>query len=295
MSDFDKSGDPEICMSLSRGQIPCDDTDFSTKFNEEFDLLRSYLFTKGARFIYDGKVRLVYDSQIKKIKQRYNNKINTGQMTEEQAGWRAKDMRNRIMKYARRFTHPIGLVMAKTKKQSGLSDADALKSAVINWHSKQNLPENLPENMKDQMVLARKKELKQNFELEKQKLLQLNKNQWSEVFKEMIDGASRSNQDVNNSLGIPKEFDLFERRLFLMSIAISALNVLFSDDPTAAIMHEFAVNFVLFVGGFVGGGLASAYACSGTGSEALLCVTVASIMSGAFALQGYESYSKRGK
>lgn len=259
-------------------------------FQLELDALRTLMFNNGARLTWDRNVRIGYDFILKKMTDYYRNQIKTGKMTPRKAGWSAKFMRNNIMKALRLITHPIGLKKEKMHKVAGMSNYKAFKSAVANVKTKQYLPKNFNNLSKMEQETIRKpikEKIMRDFNKNPNEIREIFNADKTAVYEQMIESAGNANDKFTRQLKFPEGLSLIERRLFLMSLVISFFNVIMAEDPVDALAQEVAIDFVLFVGGFVGGTIASATACKGTGSAAVYCVIASNLLGGVIAVEEY--------
>ncbi|CAI3957482.1 unnamed protein product [Commensalibacter communis] len=262
--------------------------DFEANLND----LRALMFNNGARFVWDRRVRLAYDARLKEMADYYKKQIALGKMTPEEAGWSSFNMRNKNLKDLRNWTHSIGLKKARMRKgDKGMSKANALKNSIANFEAKPYLPKNfseLPQTEQDKIRRPIVKKIKESYNKNPSKMHDIFKKNKAGVFNEMIEAAGRADSAVTSKFLNPKGLSLVELRLLHMSIAISAFNVLFADDPTTALIYELASDFVIFVGGFVGGGIGSRTVCIGKGQAGIICVVASSMMGGMIALEEYD-------
>ena len=73
------------------------------------------------RFINDGKARISYINQTRKLAQEYRAKISSGAITAEEAAKQVQGIRNQILEAQRLRTSDVGKAIAVKLKKTGLT------------------------------------------------------------------------------------------------------------------------------------------------------------------------------
>jgi hypothetical protein len=76
------------------------------------------------RFINDGKVRISYIKQTRKLAQEYRTRVTTGAISPEKAAKQVQAIRNQILEAQRLRTSDIGKAIAIKLKKTGLTLAE---------------------------------------------------------------------------------------------------------------------------------------------------------------------------
>jgi len=248
----------EICVSMSGKGCDADDngnTDFKIQLKAEFEYLRSAMFTPGARFFVDGKLRMWYAAQIDKMATKYFNKVETKQMTARKAVTHASYFRNVWMNVVRIGTHPIGFAKALDLKVKGTPLRKLLVKNTVDWFSQKDLPSHLSEN--DKRTLGKPIAAEMNAKLSYKEKLQLylkaDSKTKTEILKYTIKSAGRSNSTITKRFKDLKGFELIERELLFVTLLLSLHNILVADDKVAAAEHEAILLAAMYSGGLLGG------------------------------------------
>ncbi|MDE8602608.1 hypothetical protein M3I01_006665 [Marinomonas sp. RSW2] len=199
------------------------------------------------RFINDGKVRMNYINQTKKVADEYRTRINSGAISAEDAAKQVQVIRNQILEAQRLRTSDLGKAKAVSLKKTGLTLSDLTEKYSQNKYEKPFL-----------------------------NLSNLQKNQ---VYLEIIDSSGRPRPAVNASA---QNYTKLGRGLLFVTLGIAVYNIAVADDKAKATARE----GVVIGGGFAGGAAGGALAGLACGPGAPVCVTVGVFVGGALGALG---------
>lgn len=199
------------------------------------------------RFINDGKVRMSYISQTKKLAQEYRAKVSSGAITAEEAANQVQRIRNQILEAQRLRTSDIGKAIAIKLKKTGLT---------------------LPE-LTERYAQSR-------FGNSFANLSTQNRNR---IYLEIIDSAGRSRPSINAAAN---RYSNLGRGLLVVTIGVAVHNIAVAEDKVKATGREGVIIGAGFAGGAAGGAMAG-LAC---GPGAPVCVTVGVFVGGALTALG---------
>ncbi|CAI3960119.1 unnamed protein product [Commensalibacter communis] len=221
----------------------------------EFEYLRSVMFTPGARFFLDGKLRMWYAAKIDKMAKKYFNKVETRQMTVRQAVTRASNFRNVWMSVVRMGTHPIGFAKALDLKAKGTPLRKLLVKNTVDWFSQKDLPSHLSEDEKRKLGKPIAKEMNKRLSYKEKIQLYIKADPTikTEILKYTIKSAGRSNSKITERFKNLKGFELIERELLVVTLLLSLHNIIVADDKVAAAEHEAILLAAMYSGGLLGG------------------------------------------
>ncbi|TYK66128.1 hypothetical protein CWS31_007635 [Colwellia echini] len=199
------------------------------------------------RFINDGKVRMSYINQTKKVASEYRARVTSGAISAEEAAKQVQVIRNQILEAQRLRTSDLGKAKAINLKKTGLTLTDLTEKYSQNKYGKSFL-----------------------------KLSSLQKNQ---VYLEIIDSSGRPRPAVNSAA---LKYSKLGRGLLLVTLGVAVYNIAVADDKPKATARE----GVVIGGGFAGGAAGGALAGLACGPGAPICVTVGVFVGGALGALG---------
>lgn len=199
------------------------------------------------RFINDGKVRMSYVNQTKKVAIEYRARVTSGAISAEDAAKQVQVIRNQILEAQRLRTSDLGKAKAVSLKKTGLTLTDLTEKYSQNKYGKSFL-----------------------------KLSNLQKNQ---VYLEIIESSGRPRPAVNSAA---QKYTKLGRGLLLVTLGVAVYNIAVADDKAKATARE----GVVIGGGFAGGAAGGALAGLACGPGAPVCVTVGVFVGGALGALG---------
>ena len=199
------------------------------------------------RFINDGKVRMSYVNQTKKVATEYRARVTSGAISAEDAAKQVQVIRNQILEAQRLRTSDLGKAKAVSLKKTGLTLTDLTEKYSQNKYGKSFL-----------------------------KLSNLQKNQ---VYLEIIESSGRPRPAVNSAA---QKYTKLGRGLLLVTLGVAVYNIAVADDKAKATARE----GVVIGGGFAGGAAGGALAGLACGPGAPVCVTVGVFVGGALGALG---------
>ncbi|WP_409425389.1 MULTISPECIES: hypothetical protein [unclassified Pseudoalteromonas] len=199
------------------------------------------------RFINDGKVRMSYVNQTKKVAIEYRARVTSGAISAEDAAKQVQVIRNQILEAQRLRTSDLGKAKAVSLKKTGLTLTDLTEKYSQNKYGKSFL-----------------------------KLSNLQKNQ---VYLEIIESSGRPRPAVNSAA---QKYTKLGRGLLLVTLGVAVYNIAVADDKAKATARE----GVVIGGGFAGGAAGGVLAGLACGPGAPVCVTVGVFVGGALGALG---------
>ena len=199
------------------------------------------------RFINDGKVRMSYINQTRKLAKEYRSRIGSGTISPVDAANEVQAIRNEILEAQRIRTSDLGKAIAINLKKTGLTLAE--------------LTENYAQS-----------KFGRSFE----NLSSVNQNK---VYLEIIDSSGRPRPSMNTTAN---RFSKLGRGLLVVTVGVAIYNITVAEDKVTATVREGAI----IGGGFVGGAAGGAVAGLACGPGAPACVTVGVFIGGALGALG---------
>lgn len=212
-----------------------------TAFEEALHAMETEAFNFGYRGIKDAAVRQSYFQTVRQYAQELRHRVDTGELTPQQAAADANAMRNHFMDIARLRSSDIGRARAQQIKSEGLT-LDALLEKYA--------------QSKFGRAFSALSESEQNA-----------------VYLSVVEASGRANTTVTlQALRLGR----LGRGLMVLSLAIAVYDVATADDKVEAAEHE----AVGFGGGFLGGAAGGAVAGLACGPGAPVCVTIGVFVGG---------------
>lgn len=199
------------------------------------------------RFINDGKVRMSYINQARKLAQEYRAKVSSGAITADEAAKQVQAIRNEILETQRLRTSDIGRMKVINLKKTGLTLSELTEKYA---HSK--------------------------FGTSFTNLSAANQNR---VYLEIIDSSGRPRPSMNAAAS---RYSNLGRGLLVVTIGVAVYNIAVAEDRVKATARE----GVIIGGGFAGGAAGGAVAGLACGPGAPICVTIGVFVGGALVALG---------
>lgn len=199
------------------------------------------------RFINDGKVRMSYITQTRKLAEEYRARVSAGTIAPAEAATQVQAIRNQILEAQRLRTSDLGRAEAVKLKKTGLT-----------------------------LTELSEKYARSKFGASFTSLSVANQNQ---VYLEIIDSSGRPRPSMNAAA---KKYSKLGRGFLVVTIGVAIYNISVAEDKLKATVREGAVVGGGFAGGAAGGALAG-LAC---GPGAPVCVTVGVLIGGAIGALG---------
>jgi hypothetical protein len=199
------------------------------------------------RYINDGKVRMNYISQTRKLSQEYRVQVNSGALTAEEAASQVQGIRNQILETQRLRTSDIGKASAVKLKKVGLT-----------------LTELTDKYAKDKFGKT---------------FVNLSPANQNKVYLEIIESSGRPRPSVNAAAS---KYSKLGRGLLVVTIGLAVYNISVAEDKVTATARE----GVIIGGGFAGGAAGGAVAGLACGPGAPVCVTIGVFVGGALGALG---------
>ena len=199
------------------------------------------------RFINDGKVRMSYINQTRKLTQEYRAKVSSGVLTAEEAAKQVQGMRNKILEAQRLRTSDVGKAIAVKLKKTGLTLSELTD-----------------------------KYAKSMFGKSFSNLSVANQNS---VYLEIIESSGRPRPSMNAAAS---KYSKLGRGLLVVTIGVAVYNIAVAEDKVTATAREGLV----IGGGFAGGAAGGAVAGLTCGPGAPVCVTIGVFVGGALGALG---------
>jgi len=199
------------------------------------------------RFINDGKVRMSYINQIRKLAQEFRAKVISGAITADEAAKQVQEIRNQILETQRLRTSDIGKAIAVKLKKTGLTLSELTeKYAQIRFRTS---------------------------------FTNLSAANQNRVYLEIIDSSGRPRPSMNAAAS---RYSKLGRGLLVVTIGVAVYNVAVAEDKVKATARE----GVIIAGGFAGGAAGGAVAGLACGPGAPVCVTIGVFVGGALGALG---------
>jgi len=199
------------------------------------------------RFINDGKVRMSYISQTRKLAEEYRTKVNSGRLAADEAAKQVQGIRNQILEAQRLRTSDVGKAVAINLKKTGLTLSELTE-----------------------------KYAQSKFGTSFTNLSAVHQNR---VYLEIIDSAGRPRSSMNMAAS---RYSKLGRGLLVVTIGIAVYNIAVAEDKVKATARE----GVVIGGGFAGGAAGGALAGLACGPGAPACVTIGVFVGGALGALG---------
>jgi hypothetical protein len=199
------------------------------------------------RFINDGKVRMSYINQTKKLAEEYRANVNSGRLAADEAAKQVQGIRNQILEAQRLRTSDVGKAVAINLKKTGLTLSELTE-----------------------------KYAQSKFRTSFSNLSAVNQNT---VYLEIIDSSGRPRPSMNMAAS---RYSKLGRGLLVVTIGIAVYNIAVAEDKVKATARE----GVVIGGGFAGGAAGGAMAGLACGPGAPACVTIGVFVGGALGALG---------
>lgn len=199
------------------------------------------------RFINDGKVRMSYINQTRKLAQEYRSKVRSGVITAGEAANQVQGIRNQILEAQRLRTSDLGKAIAIKLKKTGLT-----------------LPELTEKYARNKFGTS---------------FANLSPGNQNRVYLEIIDSSGRPRPSMNAAA---TRYSNLGRGLLVVTIGVAVYNIATAEDKIKATGRE----GVIVGGGFAGGAAGGAMAGLACGPGAPVCVTVGVFVGGALGALG---------
>lgn len=169
------------------------------------------------RFINDGKVRMSYINQTRKLAQEYRAKVSSGAITAEEAAKQVQGIRNQILEAQRLRTSDVGKAIAVKLKKTGLTLSELTDKYAKSMFGKSFL----------------------NLSAENQ----------NRVYLEIIESSGRPRPSMNAEAS---KYSKLGRGLLVVTIGVAVYNIAVAENKVTATARE----GVIIGGGFAGGAVA---------------------------------------
>lgn len=209
--------------------------------------LESVTINFSQRFINDGKVRLSYINQTRKLAAEYRARVRSGTITPVNAANEVHAIRNQILEAQRILTSDLGKAIAVNLKKTGLTLSELTEKYA---QSKFGKP-----------------------------FVSLTAANQNHIYLEIIDSAGRPRPAMNATAN---RYSKLGRGLLFVTIGTAVYNIAVAEDKAKATAREGAVIGVGFAGG-AAGGAAAGLVC---GPGAPVCVTLGVFVGGALGALG---------
>lgn len=219
-------------------------------FEASLSQMESTALNFAYRFINDGKVRMSYINQSRKLSSEYRAKVSSGTIGVDEAAKQVQTIRNQILEAQRIRTSDVGRALAIKLKKTGLTLSELTEKYAQSKFGKSF--EKLP--IKHQ----------------------------NSVYLEIIESSGRPRPSMNVAAS---RYSKLGRGLLVVTFGAAIYNVTVSENKTKAIAREGFIMGGGFSGGAAGGALAG-FAC-GPGAPA--CVTIGVFIGGALGALGADS------
>lgn len=199
------------------------------------------------RFINDGKVRMSYINQTRKLAQEYRAKVISGVITADEAAKQVQGIRNQILEAQRLRTSDVGKAIAVKLKKTGLTLSELTEKYAQSKFGKS--------------------------------FVNLSAANQNKIYLEIIEGSGRPRPSMNAAAS---KYSKLGRGLLVVTIGVAVYNIAVAEDKVTATARE----GVIIGGGFAGsvaGGAVAGLAC---GPGAPVCVTIGVFVGGALGALG---------
>ena len=194
------------------------------------------------RFINDGKVRISYINQTRKLAHEYRAKVSSGAISEEEAVKQVQGIRNEILEAQRLRTSDVGKAIAVKLKKTGLTLSELTDKYAQSMFGKS--------------------------------FSNLSAANQNKVYLEIIESSGRPRPSMNAAAS---KYSKLGRGLLIVTIGVAVYNIAVAEDKVTATARE----GVIIGGGFVGGAAGGAAAGLVCGPGAPVCVTIGVFVGGA--------------
>ncbi len=209
--------------------------------------LESTAMNFAHRFISDGKVRMSYINQTRKLAQEYRTRVISDAISPKEAAKQVQTLRNEILEAQRLRTSDLGRAKAIKLKRSGLTLSDLTEKYSQNKYSKS--------------------------------FLRLSSFQKNQVYLEIIESSGRPRPSANAA---SLKYTKLGRGFLIVTLGVAVYNIAVAEDKVKATARE----GVIVGGGFAGGAAGGALAGLACGPGAPVCVTVGVFVGGALGALG---------
>lgn len=194
------------------------------------------------RFINDGKVRISYINQTRKLAHEYRAKVSSGAISAEEAVKQVQGIRNEILEAQRLRTSDVGKAIAVKLKKTGLTLSELTDKYAQSMFGKS--------------------------------FSNLSAANQNKVYLEIIESSGRPRPSMNAAAS---KYSKLGRGLLIVTIGVAVYNTAVAEDKVTATARE----GVIIGGGFVGGAAGGAAAGLVCGPGAPVCVTIGVFVGGA--------------
>ncbi len=166
-------------------------------------LMESAAFNFSTRFINDGKVRMSYINQTRKLAQEYRTKVASGTVSLEEAAKQVQAIRNQILEAQRLRTSDVGKAITIKLKKTGLTCAGLTEKYAQSKFGTS--------------------------------FLKLSAANQKYIFLEIIDSSGRPGPSMNTAAN---RFSKLGRGLLVVTVDVAVYNIAVADDKTKATARE---------------------------------------------------------
>lgn len=197
----------------------------------------------------DSTARRLYAREIKVMSDNLRRDVTRGKLTWAQAAEQAQATRNAVMQLTRSRTTPIARAFAERKKAEGRGLNALVAEKTMKLFGKNTA------------------------------FTKLTPSKQNRVFAEIVASAGRSQPTITRNV---RRLSHLGRSVILLSLALSAYNVLTARNKSTAVKREL-VTTTAGIGGSIAAGALAGLAC---GPGAPVCVTIGAFVGGALAAFG---------
>lgn len=218
-----------------------------SEFRTTLEFLQAEIAAFGVPVLHDAATRQLYNSEIAALQTTVTAQVRSGQLTWQAAASQAHELRNSIMEAARTRTSPLGRALAQTIKTQGRTLNEVVARQTTRMFGAGA----------DFHVLSMTEQ--------------------NRVYMKVVQSASTNNAQISSAL---RNTAKWGRSLLVLSLAVSAYQVLTSEEPLAEAGNEAALFGASVGGSYLGGAVAAGLLC---GPGAPICVGLGIFVGGALA------------